>query len=197
MTAGGVDLDSAVETYVAEVLDAIETRGEVTVLAAYLLGSTATGTFDPARSDVDVVAVVNQPLTGEARGRFLESVSSLGCPFRALELVVYVAGAQPPDCDLNVNLTSNEGAVEKPNKPAHWFVIDAAIAQEHALPLGHDEAWSAHFDPIEAERLEQALRASLAWSERQPENEYAQSNAIRCRHYLEHGEWLSKQEASR
>src|SRR5207244_12294094 len=76
-------------------------------------------------------------------------------------LVAYVAGAQPPDCDLNVNLTSNEGAVEKPNKPAHWFVIDAAIAQEHALPLGHDEAWSAHFDPIEAERRSEEHTSEL------------------------------------
>jgi hypothetical protein len=198
MTVSDVHLDSTVEAYVAEVLNALEEHGEVTLVAAYLLGSLATGTFDPARSDVDLVVVVDRSLAGKARGRFIECVGHLDCRFRSLELVVYAGGAQPPDFDLNLNVTSAGGPVEKPNKPEHWFVIDAAMAQEHALSFGDDEAWSAHFEPIEAERLEQAFRASLAWSEHQPlENEFARLNAIRCRHYLEHGEWLSKQEASR
>ena len=61
----------------------------------------------------------------------------------------------------------------------------------------HGPPWSESFAPLTPAQVREAMKQSLAWSERQPENEFAQSNAIRCRHYLEHGEWVSKQEASR
>jgi hypothetical protein len=191
-------VDAVVETYVADVLDAIEEVGRVAVVAAYLLGSVASGTFDPARSDLDVVVVIDRALEGGARRRFIDAAGRLGCPFRALELAVYIEGRQPPHFDLNLNVTASAGAVEEADEPAHWFVIDAATAQEGALPFGADDPWSAHFEPVPDERLREALAESIAWSERQPpENEFARLNAIRSRHYLEHGEWMTKQEASR
>jgi hypothetical protein len=196
MTVTMAGLDPVAETHVADVLDAIEEAGGVTVRAAYLLGSAATGSFDPVRSDLDAVVVVDRPLEGAARRRFVEAAGRLGCPFRALELVIYVEGNQPPRLELNLNVTRSEGAVERPDEPRHWFVIDAALAQERAVPFGGDEPWSLHFEPISAERLREALTESVAWSRRQsPGNEFARLNEIRSRHYLEHGEWLTRQEA--
>ena len=188
-------LDAVVETYVADVLDALEEAG-VNVLAAYLVGSAATGDFDRATSDLDVVAVIDRPLATEDRERLTGAIGRLGCPARALELVAYVRGNQPPDFDLNVNADSR-GAREV-EAPTHWFVIDAALAQERALPFGGDEPWSAHFEPVAEEHLREALVQSIAWSEAQPvEDEFARVNAIRARHYLETGEWLPKSEAAR
>ena len=39
------------------------------------------------------------------------------------------------------------------------------------------------------------MKQSLAWSAQRPGDEFAQLNAIRARHYLEHGEWITKAEA--
>ena len=187
-----VTLDAVVETYVADVLDVLEDAGGVTVLAAYAIGSIATGDFDPERSDLDLVAVVEAPPARSA----VEAIGRLGCPFRALELVVYVDGEQPPHFALNVNADAS-GAFERPDEPPFWFVIDAALAQERAVAFGDDEPWSAHFAPVSEERLREALVQSIAWSEAQPvDNEFARRNAARARHYLETGEWLPKKAAS-
>jgi predicted nucleotidyltransferase len=193
--SAALEIDAAAETYVANVLDAFDEAG-VSIRAAYLLGSAATGDFDPATSDLDVVAVVDRPL-GEPRAQVVDAIGRLGSPVRALELVVYVEGHQPPDFELNVNADAS-GAVEKPDEPAHWFVIDAALAQDRAVPFGGDEPWSAHFEPVTEDRLREALVQSIAWSQAQPiDNAFARVNAIRSRHYLETGEWLSKREAAK
>ena len=188
-------LDGVVDTYVTDVLDAIEEAGGVTVVAAYLIGSAATGDFDPAQSDLDVVAIVDRPLRG-ARVPVVEAIGRLACPFRALELVVYVQGEQPPNFELNVN-ADRSAVVEKPDEPRFWFVIDAALAQERAVPFGDDEPWPTWFAPVTEERLREALVQSVAWSEAQPsEDEVARLNAIRARHYLETREWLAKSDAA-
>jgi hypothetical protein len=115
---------------------------------------------------------------------------------RRLELVIYERGQQPPDFALNLNV-DDDGAADRPGEPAHWFVIDAALAQETAVVL-FGPPWAGLFDEISEARLHEALAQSIAWSEGQPpEDDYARLTAIRSRHYLEHGEWLSKREASR
>jgi hypothetical protein len=72
---------------------------------------------------------------------------------------VDVEGAQPPNFELNAG-----GGDES----ECWFVLDAAVAQDHALTL-RGRPWSEHFEPIPEERIRAAD--------------------------LEHGEWLSKPEA--
>ena len=79
---------------------------------------------------------------------------------------------------------------EAPDELDHWFLIDAGMAQER-IP-----AWTDYFEPIPEKCLREAVVASLVWSEEWPDLEFARLNAARARHYLEHGEWLSKQEAS-
>jgi predicted nucleotidyltransferase len=193
--ANPVELDATAEAYVADVLDAIEEHGRVAVLGAFVLGSVALGAFERGRSDIDLTVVVDAPLVGEARPSAIEAIGRLGLPARALELVVYVRGAQPPDFDLNVNVDA-DGAHERPDEPRHWFVIDAAIAQERSPSFGDGDPWSAFFEPVSQDGLREALRESIAWSERQPPgDEFARLNAIRSRHYLAHGEWLSKADA--
>jgi predicted nucleotidyltransferase len=186
----GTHLDAASAAYVREVLEAIDEH--VRVVEAFVVGSGAVGPFDPTTSDIDLVAVVERPL-GAKRAGLLERLRGLEPPVRDLELVVYVHGTQPPAYELNVN-----GGVEHPGEPAHWFVIDAALAQERAAPVWGDRPWSEVFDPVPPERVREAMEQSLAWSERQPPgDEFARVNAIRARHYLAGGGWVSKAEAVR
>src|SRR5205085_11471124 len=104
--------------------------------------SAATADFDPATSDLDVVAVIDRPIASDDRRRLVEAIARLGCPGRALELVAYVRGNQPPDFELNINADASSAA--EVEAPAHWFVIDAALAQERAKPFGDDGPWSKH-----------------------------------------------------
>jgi hypothetical protein len=175
-------LDPRTEAYVHNVMRAIDAH--VPVVEAYLVGSGAAGGFVPETSDVDVVVVVEREL-GNERRRVVDAVRTLPCPVRDLELVFYVEGAQPPSFELNLN-HGEETAAE-----AFWFVLDAAIAQEHAVPLLHGRRWTDVFEPLSDERIREAAHASLAWSE-QRDGHFARVNALRTRHYLEHGEWISK-----
>jgi predicted nucleotidyltransferase len=181
-------LDRTAEAYRADVVAAI---GEaVEVLDSFVLGSGLVGGYRPGESDLDLVVVVDGPLRGEARRRAIARVAALDLPGRRLELVVYVRGRQPPDFELNLEV-DDAGVRESPDELDHWFLIDAGMAQER-IP-----AWTDYFEPIPDERLREAVVASLAWSEEWPDLEFARLNAARARHYLEHGEWLSKEEASR
>jgi predicted nucleotidyltransferase len=188
--AAATYLDPASEAYVADVLGAIDAI--VPVREGFLLGSAAVGGFDPERSDIDLVVVVAEAL-GPAREALVHHLRELPIPVRDLELVLYLEGRQPPDFELNLN----EG-VERPDEDGFWFVLDAAVAEEHAIPLVHGRRWSEFFEPISRGQLRAALIESIAWSASRPaDSEFARVNAIRARHYLEHAEWISKEDAAR
>jgi len=181
-------LDETSERYRSRVVEAI--AGEVDVLASFVLGSGLVGGYRPGESDLDLAIVVDRPLEGASRRRAVERIAGLELPGRRLELVVYVHGCQPPAFDLNL-VVDGEGVHEAPDEYEHWFVIDAAIAQER-IP-----EWSDYFDPVSEERTRAAVEESLAWSAQSSELEFARLNAARARHYLEHGEWISKAKEER
>jgi len=159
----------------------------VPVLEAFLLGSGAVGGFDPRTSDIDLVVVVEHPLETE-RAAVVEQLAALETPARDLELVVYVEGSQPPSFELNLN----EG-VERPSAEPFWFVLDAALAQERAVPVWGRRRWQEFFAPIGPERARAATKESLEWAERQPPDDgFARLHAARARHYLAHGDWVTK-----
>ena len=186
MTTALGHLDARTESYVEDVVRAV--AGHVPVVEAYLVGSGAVGGFDPETSDVDVVVVVERPLADQ-RQRVIEAVTGVACPVRDLELVLYVQGQEPPDFELNLN-HGEETAAE-----AFWFVLDAALAQEQAVPVLHGRPWTDVLGSVSEERIGAAARESLAWSEGRGDA-FARVTAVRSRHYLEHGEWISKTEAS-
>ena len=188
MISADTYLDETAERYRSRVVDAIDE--EVDVLASFVLGSGLVGGYRPGESDLDLVVVVDQPLEGAVRRRAIERIAALELPGRRLELVAYVVGRQPPDFDLNLEVDA-DGVREAPDEAEHWFVIDAAIAQEH-LP-----EWSRYFDPVSEERTRTAVEESLAWSAERPGLDFARLNAARARHYLDHGEWISKPKEER
>ena len=180
-------LDETAETYRDDVVEAISAHVEV--LASFVLGSGLVGGYRPGKSDLDMVVVADAPLRGEARRDAIDRIAALELPGRRLELVVYVRGHQPPDFDLNLEVDA-DGVREAPDEDEHWFVIDAGIAQDR-IP-----DWLDYFEPVTEERVREAVEQSLAWSAEWPDLEFARLNAARARHYLEHGEWLSKGDAS-
>ncbi len=181
-------LDPRAHAFATEVVDAID--GLVPVVEGFVLGSAALGSFDAATSDLDLTVVLAEPL-GARREELLRRLADLDVPFRDLELVAYVVGSQPPDLELNF-----DHGRERPDENRFWFVLDAALAEEHALPVLGRHTWSELFAPVGRERVEAAMRESLAWAEQAPaENQFARLHAIRARRYLEDGVWISKAQA--
>jgi Nucleotidyltransferase domain len=177
--------EAQLESYVAGVVGAVE--GIAPVAGAYVLGSALLGGFDPASSDLDVVLVVERPLDEGERAAIVEALDALPPPARKLELVVYAAGAKPPAYELNYP----DGDSEVP----HWFVLDAAIAQERSQPFA-GLPWRELLESVSEAETRRAAQESLEWSARQAaDDEFARVNAARARHYLEHGEWITKEEA--
>jgi len=168
--------EAQLETYVAEVVDAI--RGLAPVGRAFVLGSALLGRFDPATSDVDVVVVVERPLEEEEREAVVAALDELPQPFRKLELVVYAAGAKPPAYELNYP--------DGPGEPEFWFVLDAALAQRFAA-----REWGELLQPVSEAETRHAAEELLRWADARGEPVHA----ARARHYLEHGEWITKEEA--
>jgi predicted nucleotidyltransferase len=180
-------LDETAERYRDAVVEAIAEHVEV--LASFVLGSGLVGGYRPGRSDLDMVVVVDRPLAGDARREAIDRLAELPLPGRKLELVVYVRGHQPPDFDLNLEV-DNDGAREAADEAPHWFVIDAAVAQDRAA------GWLDWFEPVTAQETRAAVEQSLAWSAEHPDSEFSRLNAARSRHYLEHGQWISKREVA-
>jgi predicted nucleotidyltransferase len=164
--------EAQLEAYVAGVVDTV--AGVAPVAGSFVLGSALLGGFDPATSDVDLVVVVEPPLDAEA---LMDALDELETPFRKLELVVYARGAKPPAYELNYP--------DGPGEPEFWFVLDAAIAQDRA------PGWRDLLRPVSADETRQAAEELLRWAEAHEEPVHA----ARARHYLEHGTWITKEEA--
>jgi predicted nucleotidyltransferase len=176
--------EAQVEAYAASVADAVDSV--VPVAGAYLLGSAFLGGFDPERSDLDMVAVVQRPLDASEVEAVSETLDALTPPVRKLELVVYRAGAKPPA--YSVNYPDGDG------EPAFWFVLDAAIGQERSRPL-RGRPWRELLEPVTVAETRDAAEALVRWAEER-DDELARPHAVRARHYLEHGEWITKEQAT-
>jgi predicted nucleotidyltransferase len=175
--AVATELDAAVEAYVGGVIERI---GEVAeVRGAYVLGSGLLGGFNPTTSDIDLVVVVARALDAREREEIARLVAELPVAARKLELVVYAAGARPPHYELNYP----DGDGESP----HWFLVDAAVAQDHATPFVGAE-WRDLIAPVQEDEVRAAVETGL-------QNEPDGPNAIRARRYLEDGVWISKTQA--
>ena len=162
--------------------------------AVYVVGSGAYGGFDPERSDVDVVAVVPHALSEEEKRGVVEAAESLTPPGRKLELVVYARGST--EYELNLN-TSELVSFDPGNDPDFWFVLDRAVAEQHAVPLV-GPPWRELFAPVARDDILEALRASLDWHEaKEPLTAGSVLNTCRSWQWLETGEWVSKPEAAR
>ena len=175
--------EGGVEAYAATVVDAID--AVVPAEGAYVLGSALLGGFDPERSDLDLVVVVERPPTAPEREAVVEALDRPAPPVRKLELVVYAAGAKPPAYELNY--PDGDG------QPAFWFVLDAAIAQERSSPL-RGRSWRELLEPVTEAETRSAAEELVRWAEEQG-GELGRPHALRARHYLEHGEWITKDEA--
>jgi len=192
-----------VAAYLDELTQRLRARLGDGLVAAWVVGSGALGDFDPERSDVDVQAVSADRLPRAELETLADALSheSLPCPVRGLEFVLYaredLADPLGPAFSLNLNTgsrMSHHAGYDPRAEPRFWFVLDAAIAREHARPLA-----GAHprdvIPALPRELVLTSLREALAWWRAHDE---AQAVVAGCRAlaWVEDGRWLSKRQAA-
>jgi len=191
MNAVAARMPQELAGYLDELVERLTEHAELH--AVYLLGSAAVGGYEQGRSDVDVVAVTERPLGEDEKRALAEAAEALPCPARKLELVVYPLGSNRHEINLN---TGEKVSFDPEEDPAFWFVLDRAIAEQHAVPL-LGPSWSEVFEPVAPEQIRAALDEALDWQEREePIGRSSVLNACRAWMWLESGDWGSKPEAA-
>jgi hypothetical protein len=171
----------------------------------YAGGSLALGAYRPPRSDLDVAAVIEMPLTPNLRKRIVERLrhEALPCPARGLELVIYRrATAGSPTASREFELNLNTGSLmplrveASPGCEAtHWYPIDRSILAQAGIAVLGPPAGQV-FASIPPAELTPVLVESLRWHRGGPATaEDAVLNACRSLRFAGEGLWSSKLEA--
>jgi hypothetical protein len=193
----------SIRDYLSELEHRLAETVGARLIGAWLVGSSALGDFDRSRSDIDVQAVCAtrvERTTLEQLARRL-SHEALPCPVRGLEFVLYAQADldDPRGPAFQLNLNSGPGMTHHagfdPSAEARfWFVLDVAIARDHARPLlgPHPrEILPALPRPL----VLQALTDALAWYGAH-DNAEALLAATRAWAWAADGRWLSKGDAA-
>ena len=191
-------MTAAVAAYLAELTRRLQAQLGDRLAGAWLAGSGALGDFDPARSDIDVQAVTSSRIARGELERIAAALShpELPCPVRGLELVLY-ARDDAPAFQLNLNTgpgMEQHAGFDPDAEPRFWFVLDLAIAREHARPLAGPPP-AELLPPLPRPLVIEALQESLAWFGAH-DGTAAVLAACRAWAWAEEGRWLSKGDAA-
>jgi aminoglycoside adenylyltransferase-like protein len=184
--------------YLAELTRRLEAQVGDALIAAWQVGSGALGDFDPARSDIDVQAVTRGRLPRSALESLAAALSDVPCPVRGLEFVLY-ARDDLAAARFSLNLNTGPGmehheGYDPDAEERFWFVLDLAIAREHAAPLFGPHPRSV-LPVLPRAMLVTAHRESLMWW-RGYDASQAIIAACRAWAWAEEGRWRSKGDAA-
>jgi hypothetical protein len=192
------------DEYLSDLVSRLQRHLADRLVAAWVVGSSAVGDFDPQTSDVDVQAVSSVRLPRAELEALAAALSheALPVPVRGLEFVLYARedldDPRGPAFSLNLNtgpgMTHHEG-YDPELEPRFWFALDVAIAREHSRPLvGPSPA--TLLPELPRELLLAAHRESVAWY-RANAPEVAAVTDVRAHVWEAEGRWISKGEARR
>jgi predicted nucleotidyltransferase len=194
------------EAYVEDVALGLRTILGDDLVAIYLHGSAAMGSFVPTRSDVDILVVTSGRVPPDSKAALADALSALPCPGVGLELsVVTVESVRTPSdapaFELHMNTPGNRlvdggSGPGDPDLVAHFAMARARGVTMLGLPATDLIA------PIDRSRLLRTLADDLAWAVEQGMGGYAVLNACRALRYaregvlcskIEGGEWATEQ----
>lgn len=196
-------MDEDIGTFLGKLVEATQDSLGENLAAVYLVGSLAMADALPPSSDVDVLVAVEEPLANGAQFADMIVAHGLTCPWAGIEYVVYraatlAAPVYPMPYELNVNAGPDlELQVSTGGDPSHWFLLDVAMAQQHAIALVGPPAEDLIAEPA-ADLVATAILDALDWhaaSVRASPN--AVLNACRSWRWLATGRWVSKSDAGR
>jgi hypothetical protein len=202
-TADSPVVMSAIAGYLSELTTRLQARLEDRLAGAWLIGSGALGDFDRLRSDIDVQAVSTTRLARTELHRLAAALAdeALPCPVRGLEFVLYaredLADSLGPAFQLNLNTgprMEHHAGYDPAAEPRFWFLLDVAIAREHARPLAGLRPETV-LPALPRALVLAALHDALRWYRA---HDPAQAVLASCRAWAWaiEGRWLSKGDAA-
>ena len=159
------------QEYLEELTRRLAETLEPRLLGVSAIGSYALGAFEPGRSDLDVLVVVDGPLTVADWDAVVDRCSheALPCPGRKLELVAYTraqVAAPRRNQRWELNFNTGPGIRHAGHDPMaeswHWFVLDLAQARRHAVTL-YGESAEQLVGEVGDDLVADALSACVGW----------------------------------
>lgn len=195
--------DPEATAYLEELGTRLEENLGERLMCAAAIGSYAMGSYEPGRSDLDVIVIVSGPLTVSDWDAVVDTCSheALPCPAKKLELVAYtrpqVASprrAQRWELNLNTGRGVRHAGYDPMAESWHWFVLDLAVAKLHAVTLA-GEPPSALIGDIADALIKDAHSANVQWHAVHQPDHRLMIAAARAAMWRDQRAWVSKREA--
>ena len=194
-------MGSLPEHYLADVASALADVSGPDLVGVYLHGSAVLGGFDPRRSDIDILAVVDRPMTAAQRSATAGALSEQRRPgpARGLEFsaVTRQAAAHPtaaPAFELHLTTAPGDAKVidgrESGGDPD--LVLHFAVCRRAGRLLGPGRPAAEVFAPVPDDLIMAQLAGELRWAARHAPGEYAVLNACRTWRFAVDGALVSK-----
>jgi streptomycin 3"-adenylyltransferase len=170
------------------------------LVGVYLHGSAALGGFVPARSDVDILVVVEESSDAEGQRKLGEAIAAAArdCPGVGLELSVITAATarELGSCqfEVHVNTTGAEASVVIGGDSDTDLILHCAVCRAHAIAVAGPPAEQV-FGEVGRDRIVRATLDELDWAIEHAPATYAVLNACRALRFAVEGIQCSKVEA--
>lgn len=171
------------------------------LVGVYLHGSAVLGGFDARRSDVDMLAVTDAPMTAAQQAATADALSdqNLPCPARGLELsVVTIEVTQHPTAEpaFELHQTTTPGDAKVVDGHQHGgdpdLVLYFAVCRVAGRLLGPGRPAGEVFAPVSDDLARAQMLRELRWGAENSPDEYAVLNACRAWRFAVDGALLSK-----
>jgi hypothetical protein len=182
-------MDADSERYALDVAAAIAGLLGSQLTGVYLHGSAVLGGFDPRRSDIDILAVSDGPMTPAQQAAVAEALSEarLPCPAQGLEMsIVTLYAAQHPTAAPPFELHLTTAAADSKIVDGHQhggdpdLVLHFAVCRSAGRLLGPGLDAGEVFAPVADELVLTQLADELRWGAANAPGEYAVLNACRA-----------------
>lgn len=166
------NLPEEVEAYLEEMVQRLTDYLEDQLVGVYLFGSASYDAYESGLSDLDVQAIVKDPLETVDKQAVICRLNqgALPCPATKLEFVVYAQSAvypasRHPRFELNLNTGLHQPdhiSLDPANESSHWFLLDIAMGRELGRNL-HGADTTDAFGAIPRRWILEAIANSLEW----------------------------------
>ena len=200
-------VDPSVEQYLDALAGAVAAAAAGNLVGVYVHGSLALGGFDPRRSDVDVLVVVENELPWAHRSALADALGeeALPCPARGLELSVVTRESALHPCwpaprfELHVTTAPEDSKVVdghgRPGDPD--LVLHYAVCRAAGLLVGEGPPPHEVFGSVPTRIVLERLLNELAWAIEHAPSGYVVLNACRAWRYARQGDLVSKVDGGR
>jgi len=194
-----------IDVYLEQAVSACRQVTQEPLVAAWVVGSLATGDFSAARSDIDLVIVAQEGLPQETKEGLARALDHrvLACPAHGLDLIIYRKGAlvgipRTPKYEFSISTGVEWEADVSFGGPYPGGLIDLATSRQtgRAVQGPHPRELVG---PIPDRWIVEELLASLHWHLGKVHDPFhdpfggnAVLNACRALHYLVTGTFVSK-----